>query len=145
MKPSIFDFSTRCWYLKESGRFYLLTAGDKYMEVLAVSLALYDTMVSGTDRIRTAIESAGGVITQARQLSSWAIALTVEILGHKLCDFDARLTQCGAVWLGGTESRLRARASELVRTSSHEIAVLMHIELINDDPERRLIVPAVPG
>jgi hypothetical protein len=115
------------------------------MEVLAISFAVHATAIVGTARIRTAIESAGGVITHANELSSWAIALTVEILGYKLRDLDNLLTQDGVVWLDNTESRLRKLAVELAETISNDVIVLMHVEFVSNEPERRIKVPMVPG
>jgi len=86
------------------------------------------------------------VITGARQLSSWAISLIIEIPGHKLSDLMDRLPLAGAIWLDDSaQSRLRARASALAQSPSDDVIVLMHVEFINDEPEHRIKVPAVPG
>lgn len=115
------------------------------MPVISVSLALRAPTLAGTARVRDAVEAAGGVITQARELSSWAIALTVEIDSARLGRLHELLARCDAVWLDDSELRLRELGARLAEGGSCDVIVLMHVELINDEPERPVKVPAVPG
>ena len=115
------------------------------MEVVSVSLALRASTLVGTARIRDAIDAAGGTITRAHELSSWAFALTVELSTSRVEALLAQLAAHDVVWLDDGEVRLRSRCASSASEPPREIIVLMHVELINDDPERRLKIPAVPG
>jgi hypothetical protein len=115
------------------------------VEIFSLSLAMRATAFDGTARAREAIETAGGMITHANQLASWTIALTVEIDSLKLSAFHTELGQSGVIWLDGSENRLREQASRLAESPSRDVIVLLHIEFISDEPERRIKVPAVPG
>jgi hypothetical protein len=115
------------------------------VEIFTVSLAMRATALLGMARARTAIETAGGMITYANELASWSIALTVEIDRLKLSALHAQLGQSGVIWLEGSENRLLERASRHAESPPGEVIVLLHIEFISDEPERRLKVPAVPG
>jgi hypothetical protein len=115
------------------------------MRVISLSLALRAPALTGTARIREAIEKAEGVITQSRELASWAIVYMVELAGPRLGDLGRTLTEAGVVWLDDSDTRLQELAARLAGAGSDDVTVLMHVDLVNDEPERPVKVPAVPG
>lgn len=52
------------------------------MEVITISVAICDIALLGTACVLDIIDSSGGVITGAHQLSSRAVSLIVEIDGR---------------------------------------------------------------
>lgn len=114
------------------------------MSFVSISVALRASSLAGTALVRDAVERSGGLITDAREISSWAVALTVETERARLESLHGLLTHGGAIWLDGSDlrlSELAGRAGE----GSDPVTVLVHVEFINDEPERPVKVPAVPG
>jgi hypothetical protein len=93
--------------------------------------------------VRSAVEQAGCVITDATRFSNMALSFKVEAYAHRVPALVAALRNEAALHAA---HELPAGAPALdVLPPDTEVDVLLHVALVHDLPDERIELPKVPG
>lgn len=94
---------------------------------------------TATEAVDRAVRAAGGWITDFRQFSNFAVVLELQIAPAAMPVLYAELEAAGL--------RLSPAIGELIVPSeqSEDIVGTLRLEFVHDEPDLKLVVPAVPG
>jgi hypothetical protein len=95
-----------------------------------------------TARLRDAIDTSGGWITDFHQFSNLSVCLNFEIRIERLPQLGEALQASGLRLAAGTEALLLNSAPE---QATGEVRCTLQVTFVHDEPDLRLPVLAVPG
>ena len=94
---------------------------------------------AATRMVRRAILTAGGSISDFRQISNLAIVLELQIPPARLAALY------GALMAEGISLSPTLSESPVHAAGDEDLAGTLRVEFIHDEPELRIAIPAVPG